>query len=238
MKINKSYIKFLGGVLLVIVLFSFSNERNNKRKLAKMNIEFIDGDNHFITYPMVNKLLIQNSEAVSNVAKENLALNKLEHVLNANQMIQEAHVYFTVNGQLGAKIKQRKPIARVGAGTSFYIDVEGKSMPLSPVFSARVPLVTGTVDKENLHDVYILTKYIHEDDFLSKNVIGAHKEGDVFELKLRMDDFIVQLGNIDQLESKFRNFKAFYKKAQKDNTLKNYSVVNLQYNNQVVCTKK
>ncbi|NER12476.1 hypothetical protein GWK08_03420 [Leptobacterium flavescens] len=238
MKINMNYIKIFGGILLVIALFSFTNGRNDNKKLSKVNIEFVEGENQFITYPMVNKLLIQNEDTITNVAKENLALNRLEDVLNRNQMIREAQVYYTINGQLEAKIKQREPIARVGTSDPFYLDSEGKWMPLSPVFSARVPLITGAVNKENLAETYKLAKYVYEDDFLNRNIIGIHKRGGKFELKLRVDDFLVLLGNTEQLERKFRNFKAFYQKARKDKTLNTYSVVNLQYNNQVVCTKK
>ncbi|NAS29479.1 hypothetical protein GTQ40_00700 [Flavobacteriaceae bacterium R38] len=238
MKFNWNYIKFFSGLFLIIVLFSFTNERNNRRKLSTMDIDFVEGNNDFITYPMVNKLLIQNEDTLINVAKENLALGKLENTLNTNEMIQEAHVYLTVNGKLGAKIKQRRPIARVHGKEPFYIDAEGKWMPLSPVYSARVPLITGTIDKNKLDDVFALSQFIEQDDFLNKNIVGVHKRGNKFELKLRIDDFIVLLGDVDQMERKFRNFKAFYQKSQKDKTLAQYSIVNLQYNNQVVCTKK
>ena len=40
----------------------------------------------------------------------------------------------------------------------------------------------------------------------------------------------------DDINLKFNNLKAFYKKAAKDNFLDRYTEVNLQYYNQVVCT--
>jgi cell division protein FtsQ len=52
-----------------------------------------------------------------------------------------------------------------------------------------------------------------------------------------VEDFIVNLGNVEDLEEKFKNFKAFYVKAMKDRSLKEYAVVSLEFNNQVVCTK-
>jgi cell division protein FtsQ len=39
------------------------------------------------------------------------------------------------------------------------------------------------------------------------------------------------------LDKKINNLKAFYKKSLKEKTLNNYSNVNLQFDNQVVCTK-
>ena len=57
-------------------------------------------------------------------------------------------------------------------------------------------------------------------------------------LKLRQNSFKVDLGKVKQLDKKFDNLKAFYQKALKDKTLNTYSKVNLQFDNQVVCTKK
>ncbi|WP_340075485.1 hypothetical protein [Leptobacterium sp. I13] len=238
MKFKWNYIK--GGALLIIIVFlySFANERNEGRIVSKINIAFLDKNDLFITYPAVNKLLIQNDDTVTSITKEKVVLNKLEAALNANQMIQEAHVYYTINGELGATVKQRTPIARVGGETPYYIDIKGGAMPLSPVFSARVPLVTGKYEKDNIDNVYKLAKYIYEDPFLNKNVIGIHRSKDQFELRLRADSFIINFGKAANIDEKFKNFKAFYQKALKDGTLDIYNTVNLQYNNQVVCTKK
>ena len=57
-------------------------------------------------------------------------------------------------------------------------------------------------------------------------------------LKTRVLDFEIVLGNLDKLDKKINNFKAFYQKAKKDKSLNKYSKVNLQFENQVVCTKK
>lgn len=237
MKIHWNIVKVLSASLLAALLFGFTNQRNSKRKLTGVDIHFTSAENLFITHESVNKLLIQNKEGVTGITKENLVLNTLESALNANQMIQNAHVYLTVNGQLGATIEQKTPIARVGGEQPYYIDANGFAMPLSTVFSARVPLVTGDVDDTNLAQVHKLAMFIYNDAFLSKNVVGIHKTGKVFSLQLRVDGFKVIVGNTYNLPKKFNNFKAFYQKALKDNTLSKYKEVNLIFDNQVVCTK-
>ena len=55
---------------------------------------------------------------------------------------------------------------------------------------------------------------------------------------MRIAPFSVILGDDSQLKKKFDNLKAFYKKADKDNILDKYSTVNLQYSNQVICTRQ
>ncbi|WP_368506607.1 MULTISPECIES: cell division protein FtsQ/DivIB [unclassified Tamlana] len=223
---------------LVIFLFAFASGRNEVRMISEPNVKFVGENNLFITSKAVSKLLIQNYGGVKNVAKETLALNELENALKSNPMIKAAEVYVSINGTLNAEIEQKTPIARVSTNASYYIDADGLFMPLSDNYSARVPLVTGYVEKNNLNSVYQIARKIDNDDFLKKHVFEIHQERQKhFFLKLRKCDFLVQIGDVSALDKKINNLKAFYKKALKDNTLKNYSKVNLQFDNQVICTK-
>ena len=206
--------------------------------MTEPSIHFKGSDNLFITHETVSKLLIQNQEGVKKVPKETLDLNILETALNSNPMIKSAQVYMSVNGELKADIEQKKPIARVSTNASYYIDDQGTYMPLSSNYSARVPLVTGQVDKNNLNTVFIMANKIKNDEFLKKNVIEIHQnENETIYLKLRQCSFTVQMGDINHLDKKINNLKAFYKQSLKEKTLNNYSKVNLQFDNQVVCTK-
>jgi len=222
-----------------VFLYAFSSQRNNARKLSDLTVKFIGNDNLYITQETVNKLLIQNKESITSVPKEILDLNELESVLNSNSMIKSAEVYVTVNGEVKAEVEQRKPIARVNTNVSYYIDDQGLYMPLSSNHSARVPLVTGFVDKKQLENVFKIADKIHNDAFLKKHIVEIHQNEDKsINLKTRVLDFEIALGKLEQLDKKINNLKAFYQKAKKDNTLINYSKVNLKFDNQVVCTKK
>jgi len=238
MRINWNYIKMMGLVLLIIGLYAFSNQRNDKRKVNGIKIEFVGDQNLYITPAMVNKLLIQKYGPLINVPKENLVLNTMEKVIETNEMVKNAQVYLTMNGELTSKILQRKPIGRIEGTAKYYLDDEGKRMPLSNNYSARVPIITGNITGKSLEDVFVILNYINEDDFLRKNVIGIHIESEEnYQLRFRMENFVVNLGNVEGLEEKFNNFKAFYAKATKDKTLQEYNIVSLEFDNQVVCTK-
>ncbi|WNH09275.1 cell division protein FtsQ/DivIB [Thalassobellus suaedae] len=238
MRVNWGNIKMIVLLGLVSFLFAFASGRNMNRKVTDPNVKFIGEDNLFITNETVSKLLIQNYGAVKNVRKEALDLNKLENALKSNPMIKTAEVYVAVNGLLKAKIEQKTPIARVSTNASYYIDDEGFYMPLSTNYSARVPLVTGYVEKNNLKNVYTVASKINGDDFLKMNVIEIHQSfNNKISLKLRQCKFLVQLGDVNLLDKKINNLKAFYQKKQKEKALNNYSKVNLQFDNQVICTK-
>lgn len=238
MRVNWSYIKMFVLLVLVGALFAFASQRNGVRKVSSLQIKFIGENNLFVTNETVSKLLIQKYRDVKNVPKETLDLNKLENVLKSNPMIKAAEVYVAVNGTLNAEIEQKTPIARVRTNASYYIDDEGVYMPLSTNYSARVPLVTGYVEKNNLRSLHKIASKIAHDEFLKKNVIEIHQSmGEVIYLKLRQCHFIVQLGDVNFLDKKINNLKAFYQKNLKEKTLNKYSKVNLQFDNQVICTK-
>ena len=213
--------------------------RNSERKVGGPIIKFLGEENLFVTHETVSKLLIVNQESVTNKPKEIIDLNVLETALNSNPMIKEAQVYINVDGQLTAEINQKKPIARVSTHASYYVDTDGAFMPLSTNYSARVPLVTGFVQKDELHNVAVVARKIQQDEFLKKNVVEIRQnENKSIDLKFRKDDFTIQLGSLHQLDKKINNLKAFYQKAMRDSTLNRYSVVNLRFDKQVICTKK
>ena len=223
---------------LVVFLFAFASSRNSVRVVSSPIVKFTGDNNLFITNETVSKLLIQNYGNVKNLPKEVLDLNILENALKSNPMIKTAEVYVAVNGALNAEIEQKTPIARVSTNASYYIDDEGLYMPLSTNYSARVPLVTGYVEKNNLNAIYKVASKINEDEFLKTNVIEIHQSLDkAIYLKLRQCSFLVKLGDINALDKKISNLKVFYQKSLKEKTINNYSKVNLQFDNQVVCTK-
>ncbi|MFT5737201.1 MAG: cell division protein FtsQ [Maribacter sp.] len=238
MQTNWSNIKLIALILAIMGLYAFSNQRNSRRNIVKMKVEFSGDENLYLTEGTVNKLLIQNYGGLENVPKEKIDLNTVEKAIEANEMVKSAQVYLTIDGELTSRIIQRKPIGRIEGKSKFYLDDEGKRMPFSANHSARVPIITGNVTGESLEDVYVILEFINADDFLRKNVIGIHiEEKDNYKLNFRLNQFVVNLGGIDNLAEKFSNFKAFYAKANKDETLEDFAVVSLEFNNQVVCTK-
>ncbi len=220
------------------VLYGFSQQRNQQRKLTEVSVEFLGENDPFITLSAVNKLLIQNTDSVTSIAKETLVLKEMESRLLENPMVRDAQVFVTINGKLGAKIEQRNPIARVAGSPHYYIDADGKKMPLSTVYTARVPLVTGS-SKTNFSELTTLLLKLRADEFMEKSVIGVHQKVDGrVDLQMRKQDFKVVFGRLENIDKKFENYKAFYQKAKKDTMLTAYRLVNLEFGNHVVATKK
>ena len=188
---------------------------------------------------MVNKLLIENKRDASSIQKDKLDLNKLEKSINSNPMIEKSEVFVTIDGVLKAVVKQKTPIARVfNDEGSFYIDYQGNIMPLSDEFTARVPIISGEISKENKGDFDKLLRFVYKDDFLKKNIIGIQILPDgSLKMMNRNFDYEIEFGKIVNVKRKFSNYKAFFQKAVLDSSLQNYKKINLRFIQQVVCTK-
>lgn len=223
---------------LVFFLFAFAEKRNSDRKITDVNLHFTNSENLYLTEEAVNKLLIQNEVKVQSVGKETLDLSEVERALDAHEMIENAEVYVNIDGIFGVTITQRKPIARIMGPESYYLDRQGKRMPLSEYYSARVPLITGISENE-LEELFPLVDYIRQDPFLTRHITGLHrKAGAMYELEMRQLDFLVAFGKVNDIDNKFNNLKAFYQKGMKDKKLNAYKKVDLRFGQQVVATKK
>lgn len=224
---------------LVVFLFSFTSKRNENRKLTKSVVIFVGDDAPFVKQETVNKLLIENNREASSIQKVNLDLNKLETNLDSQEMIEKSDVFVSIDGVLKAVVKQKTPIARVfDEGGSFYIDYEGNRMPLSTNFTARVPLVSGGINKDNNENLAELFRIIYNDAFLKKNIIGIEiMPNGSLKMHNRNFDYQIDFGILINVERKFKNYKAFFQKAVLDSSLYKYKKIDLRFTDQVVCTK-
>lgn len=236
-------LKYINNIKVIIVLavvsifFAFTSSQNNAKPISEVEVSFIGDNNLFISKTKVDKLLIQNNDYIKCVSKDILDLKALEKKLSSHDMIENSEVYISINGILKIDIKQRNPYARVISDPSFYIDNNGTKMPLSDNYSARVLLVHGLNDESKIDYVFKLIKTIRDDEFLNLNVTDILINKSDISLRVRNCNFEVLVGDLNNLETKIKNFKAFYQKAYRDKILNNYKKVNLQFNNQIVCTK-
>lgn len=240
-KLNWHNIRLVFIILVMVFLYSFSSKRNDERIInEKVKISFAEGEeNLFITHEIVNNLLKQKLGGTLNVAKDKVDLNILETVLDDHGMIEKAEVFSTIDGSLSAQIIQKTPIARfLSSDTSYYIDENGGVMPLSENFSARVPLVVGSLSEYGIDRYMELLTEIRNDDFLSKNITGLKvlPSGSVI-LTNRNYDYKIVFGNPVYVKRKLKNYKAFFYHTVKDTLVKEYKEVNLMFTEQVVCKK-
>lgn len=238
-KFNWNNIRLVLIVVLMIFLYSFSGIKNQERKLEKIVIAFNEDDYPFLNETMVNNLLIQNFEGTSKVKKERVDLKILENLLDVNKYVENSEVFCTIDGVLNAKIKQKKPIIRViNENGSYYLDDKGDKIPLSDNFTPRIPIYFGKINEKELNDLVKVFSFIENDEMLKHNIVDIKKsqKGNLI-FSVRDYDYKVIFGNESNLETKFKNYKAFLQHATKDTLIKSYKSVNLIFTEQVICSK-
>jgi len=193
-------------------------------------------ENMYVTDEAIRRTIFKDPQAQHPMGL--LRLNEIEKLLDNNVMIEKSEVFCTIDGTLNAKIKQREPIARVydGAGV-YYMDTQGKKMPLSSSYSARVPILRGNTE-QYWQSSYALMQFIQNDQWMAENITEVLvKPNGEYDFLMRVPTFKVVFGKFEDETLKKANLKAFYKQLEKTNKLNEYSVVNLKYMNQVVCRR-
>lgn len=236
---NWANIRLVLMIGLVFFLYSFSSNRNEHRKLNKSSVDFVGGNTLLLTQESVNKLLIENKREASSIRKDELDLNKIEKTLNEQPMIEESEVFVTIDGVLKAVVKQKTPIVRIlNENNSFYLDSKGIQIPLSANYTARVPLVSGKINKENSEELASLFSLIYNDSFLKKNIIAVEvMPNGSLKMLNRNFNYSIDFGRMVHVQRKFDNYKAFFQKAVLDSSLYKYKKIDLRFTQQVVCTK-
>lgn len=238
-KLNWTNIRLVLIVVLMIFLYSFSGIKNQQRKIQKINIAFNTDDYPFLNETMVNNLLIQNFQGSSKVEKEKVDLKKLENLLNVNKYVDNSEVFCSIDGVLNAKIKQKKPIVRViNENGSYYLDDKGDKVPLSENFTPRVPVYFGKINENELKSLVGVFSFIDQDEMLKHNIVDITKtqKGNIV-FSVREYEYKVIFGTEANMETKFKNYKAFLQHATKDTLIKKYKTVNLIFTEQVICAK-
>lgn len=231
-------IKLTLAFVVAVFLYVFAYQKNTNRNIAKTQVVFSGENTQFLQQETVNNLLIENKNHLKTTKKVELNLDNIENTVSKNPMVEKSEVYVTIDGVLKANVTQKTPVTRVfDAGGSYYIDKNGTKMPLSENYSARVPILSGTISK-NKKEILEILNTIYQDDFLKKNIIGIEVlSNESLIMKNRNFNYQIDFGKPINIEKKFKNYKAFFQKAIEDSSIYNYKKINLKFTQQVVCSK-
>jgi len=234
---NFRTLKILIMLFLVTGLTAFSIVKNGDRNINFNKINFIDSDLKFISIESVNKLLKQTDSNSSPLLKRDLNLKKIEETINDNGFIDSAEVSMDLVGEIGVKIVEKKPVFRVLNG-KFYIDSNGNKMPLSNLFSERIPLIISKVNSSDYVNLGSLGVFLKNDDFLNTHIIGLDIIDNELFFHVRNFTYVIKMKGFNKYETRLNNYKVFYKSAINDNILKDLSLINLNFKSQVIVEKK
>ncbi|MBK9581622.1 MAG: hypothetical protein IPO48_06885 [Saprospiraceae bacterium] len=233
-----------------LLFFSIMRKSNAEVKTLVVEIEKINDGEQLISEKEIKQILqLAAGKTITKANIKTLNLRKLEAKLNKDKRIQRADLYFDSKNRLHAHIIQKKPIMRVieEEGGEYYLDENGKQVPVTRGSAVRVPLVTGIRDTfslvktksdrpSKLKQVFDIMKYVAKDPFLTALIEQAHVEhdsiGDIVLIpKLGREKLI--FGDASDIQAKFDNLKIFYRDGMPKLGWSRYKSLNLKYSHQV-----
>jgi len=229
-------IRFVLGLSLLIVLMSFSHYKIGEQLCEIKSIDIQVDENKFVTLDLITQLLNENSVHPNDKKLVTVSVNKIESILENHSSIKTANVFSDLKGNISIHVLSRVPIVRIqNKKEGYYIDLDGDKMPFSNLYTSRILLITGNIDEVENEDLFTISEYIYNDEFLKKQIVQINIEKSELTLYTRVGEYI-EFGEVKNINTKFNNLRLYYDKGTKENSI--YKTISLKYNNQIVCTKK
>ncbi len=250
--------------IIFVLVGMYLSKKSQKEEVTVTPKIFIhiDGENAFLTEDVVETRLARKNLIYQGQKFKNLPIKAIEDYLESMSEIKSCKVYQNLGQTWNIDIVIRKPIARIfnTAGESFYLDELGHTMATSPLYTARVVVVTGNIpDRAHskpvekiinndtlktisfLDDIYRISYYVCNDPLLNAQIGQIHREmnGD-FVLIPQVGRHKIVFGSAfseQEVSEKFNKLKVFYKEGLPFEGWNKYDVVNLKYKKQIVCKK-
>ncbi len=177
-------------------------------------------------------------------------MRHLETSLRKNIWVKDAELFFDNNLLLHVNILEREPVARIFTknGSSFYIDSSGYKMPLSDKMPVKLPVFTNfpagktgsdTNDSLLMRHIQNIAGYIIKNEFWMAQVAQVDILSDKnFEMVPTIGHHIIQFGNGEHVESKFKSLLIFYQQVLRRAGFHTYNRLNVQFANQLIATRR
>jgi cell division protein FtsQ len=246
-------------VLYLIIIPVFLASSANSRPCGGIVIEISDSsDYHFVTKKQILSLAYGNSSRIAGKPVKEVSISAIENRINGLHELKKAEVYISIDGVVHVYLEQRTPVMRVmpGDGGDFFVDEEGVVVRRRNLYNPRLHIVEGNVNISSamlngvsvldtsikhsiLKDIYPLVNYINDDNFWSAQIDQIYVDGnDEIDLIPRTGNQVIHLGSTENYEGKLRNLETFYDKVLPVVGWDKYSVINLEFKDQIVCKRR
>ena len=241
------------GTYLVIVL-GFADRQYGGVICSGLEIVVKDSlERGLVSKEDVKNLVYLEHPKIAGVNISDIDMAGIEEDLNAFPAISDAQVYTNVGGKLMVELSQRNPVVRIEDRDhrDFYLDPEGYIIPATMDYTPHILFANGHIPgkyrKETLipeedrmmQDLLKISNYIHTHPFWSSQIVQVYvRQNGEFELIPRVGSQIILLGTAERMEYKFFKLETLYREGFSKTGWNQYEIINLKYNNQVICTKR
>ena len=239
--------------LMLAVAFSmiaFVEKKQGEKLCQDISITIHDnGTNYFLEKEEVHQLVTDHSnEVLIGTLYDKIDLKSIEKRIRANKYVAEAQAYTSLGGEVFVDVWLNIPMARfmIDGGADFYICESGRIMPTSEKYTSRVLLLSGEyldfIPEKNINEdstyrqIFELITYINQDEFWKAQIAQLDIDRDGYiTLFPQVTRQYIEFGKPVSIEEKFLKLKVFYKKILPYKGWNNYTRVNIEFKDQIVC---
>lgn len=241
MKRALPYILSAGLFVYLIIVLTFASVKLGEVECKGIQV-VVDGaeDNAFIDEEEVRKVIERGYGDIFARKIASVDKDSVENILAGHPVVKSAQVYYSLDGYFHVEITQRKPVLRVMSGEGYYVDEDGKIMPLSGKYTSRVIVVTGSVSRKfACNGLYSFVMKIRDDHFWNAlfEQIVVTKNDDI-ALVPKVGQFRIVIGDLTDVDRKMENLRLFLRKGVALRGWNVYKEINLKFENQIVCVKR
>ena len=236
----------------LVVLFIFARESYLDKPLQEVRI-MAESDSGFVRRSVLHDEIAKEC-AKAKVGTVNMV--RLQRHLDNNPWVESNASYIDLKGNLNVRYKEYVPMLRVFSndGRSVYVTESGYVLPPSDTYTPYVLIASGnftvkdtlgytlsdTLDRDrNLLNALHWCKAIGKNRFASNSVGQLYCNGkNGFELSVKGLDMQVVVGDTTLAADKLARLEVFMKRKVNSPETKNMKSINLNYKNQIVCTKR
>ena len=241
---------WIGIAVWFVVILGFVSSEADQVLCNRIEVVLSDtAQSKFVTDSDIRDMFREKGLQLQGYPLAGINTRELERILEENTYIKKAEVSTDVSGRMEIWLEQRVPMVRVmpDGREGYYLDKEGKILPLSGTFVPYIFLVSGHIDKagegtaggKQQEEILRFCTYVTEHPLWKEQIVQLYvdKHGE-YELIPRVGAHQILLGSMEQWEKKLHNLELLYEQGLSVYGWNAYSTINLKYTNQVICTKR
>lgn len=230
------------GIYVILAMTAFNKPDESSHTCTQVEVKINRTDiNGFLDANEIANILKQNNIYPLAQNFNTISIRGIEETLMSNPLIKYVECYKTINDKVMIKVTQRMPVVRIKSnkGEDYYVDNESIIMPRTK-YTTNLIIATGEISKDYatkkitpLANTLINNKFWHN-QIVQINVL---EDGDV-ELVPRVGEHVICIGEPVNVEEKLKRIEKFYKYGLNKAGWNKYSYINVEFDNQIICTKK
>jgi cell division protein FtsQ len=245
------------GAILTLLGFVSSMRSSAPCEAMQINIRAEEPLGMVLESEIRNRIIDENGPVTGDLLGE-IDTRSIEKSVLSLHHVRDAAVYKTIDKRIMIDVEERIPIARFidKKGNHAMVDVEGFLMPLSKNAVPRLPVVSGafSLDPEKIQacmnvadslmdkrlaSIYSYCMALRNDPFwLAQLQHTEVRTSGEYVVHPQVGSHIIELGQPDDLDQKLEMLRILYAQGLGTSNWNKYSIINLKYKDQIVCTKK